>query len=123
MPTRKLISNELAQLFAVLANPDRVRIIQELGRGELDVNALQAVLGVSHSRVSQQLAVLRAHRIVVERREGRHVFYRLLQPKLAQWILSAVDFFGERLDWDRDIRDAAAEAKELWTAPSEGAHP
>lgn len=114
MPGRKVISNELALLFGVLAHPDRIRIVEELHDRELDVNALQAALEVSHSRVSQHLSVLRAHRLVAERRAGRHVFYRLLQPSLAKWIFGAVEFFDGRREWDRDVSVAAEEAREHW---------
>lgn len=46
------------------------RFTRNGGDGEKNVNALQAALGVSHSRTSQNLAILRAHRLVTERREG-----------------------------------------------------
>jgi DNA-binding transcriptional ArsR family regulator len=114
MPGRKVISSELAMLFGVLAHPDRIRILEELHDKELDVNALQSALEVSHSRVSQHLSVLRAHRLVAERRSGRHVFYRLVQPSLAKWIFGAVEFFDGRFDRDRDVSAAAELAREHW---------
>jgi DNA-binding transcriptional ArsR family regulator len=67
------------------------------------------------SRVSQHLALLRAHRLVEERREGRNHFYRLAQPFIAEWILKAlplVDIRG-RLQEAEHIDAARA----LWSAP------
>src|SRR5690349_16992863 len=80
VPHRVLVTRELAELLAALGHPHRIRIIEELRDGECDVKTLQDSLGISHSGVSQHLMVLRAHRVVCERRQGRHVFYRLRQP-------------------------------------------
>ena len=92
MPHRVLVTKELAALFAVFAHPHRIRLIEELRDGECDVKSLQHALGISHSGVSQHLMVLRAHRLVCERREGRHVLYGLRQPGMASWLLEATEF-------------------------------
>ncbi|HTV00306.1 MAG TPA: metalloregulator ArsR/SmtB family transcription factor [Luteitalea sp.] len=114
MPNRSFVAKELGQLFNVLSHPDRVRIVEELREGELDVNALQAALNVSHSRTSQNLAVLRAHRLVVERREGRHVFYRLVKPELAQWLLGGLQFIQLDLEQAESRRSAIEEVRQMW---------
>ena len=114
MPSRSLVAKELGQLFGVLSHPDRVRIVEELRDGEHDVNALQAALDVSHSRTSQNLAVLRAHRLVVERREGRHVFYRLVNAALAQWLLGGLQFIQTDLEQIESRRSAIEEVRQMW---------
>src|SRR5260370_39295740 len=81
MPEPFLVTKELADLLGVLAHPHRIRIIEELREAERDVNTLQAALGISHSGVSQHLSVLRAHRLVAERRGGGHGFYHLREAK------------------------------------------
>jgi DNA-binding transcriptional ArsR family regulator len=116
MPSRRLVSRELADLFAVLANADRIRIIEELRSSERDVNTLQNALDIPQARVSQHLAVLRAHRLVAERRAGRHSYYHLLQPALADWILQGLDYFRGELDFGQDMRSAINEARALWSA-------
>lgn len=75
---------------------------------------MQAFLEVSHSRVSQHLSVLRSHRVVVERREGRHVFYRLLDPRLAQWLLDGIEFLKMEALTREEVRVAVDKSKELW---------
>ena len=104
MPQRAVVAKEMANFLGVLAHPHRVRIIQELRSGEMDVNTLQSILEVSHSRVSQHLSVLRSHRIVSERREGRHVFYRLQQPSMAKWILDGLLFLDHEQEMSREIQ-------------------
>ncbi len=114
MPVRDIASRELGKLFAVLAHPDRVRIIEELGVGEKDVNSIQAVLGVSHSRTSQNLAILRTNRVVVERREGRRVLYRLAQPELAKWALDGLRFIVGEAEASGMRMTAIEEARQIW---------
>jgi DNA-binding transcriptional ArsR family regulator len=117
MPERTLISRELASLLGVLAHPHRIRIVEELRERERDVNSLQTLLGVSHSGVSQHLSLLRAHRIVSERREGRHVFYRLRQPELASWLTDALRFLEPDIAESTHLRSAVERVRSLWTEP------
>jgi DNA-binding transcriptional ArsR family regulator len=114
MPARSAVSKELAKLLGVLSHPHRIRIIEELRDREMDVNSLQGVLGVAHSGVSQHLAILRSHRLVAERREGRHVFYHLAQPKLAGWLLQGLEFLEVRRSQAEEFQAAIEETRELW---------
>jgi DNA-binding transcriptional ArsR family regulator len=79
--------NELAELLKALGHPDRVRLVEELGGNEKDVQTLSDILGVRQARISQHLAVLRANHVVEDRRDGRRIFYRLAKPALAAWIM------------------------------------
>lgn len=114
MPSRVIVSRELADFLKVLAHPDRVRLVEELRRGEKDVNSIADALALPATRVSQHLAPLRAHRLVEDRREGRQHFYRLTRPGLAGWILDALEFLevpgplGDGTHLDR--------VRELWAA-------
>ena len=71
---------ELAQLFKVLGDPTRTRILRALSSGELCVCDISNVLDMSISSVSHQLRVLRQHDLVRFRREGKIVFYSLADP-------------------------------------------
>jgi DNA-binding transcriptional ArsR family regulator len=114
MPERAIISRELANLFGVLSHPHRVRIIEELRARECDVQTLQELLSGSQSAVSQHLAVLRSHRIVEERREGRHVYYRLRQPGLAAWVMVGLRFLEADHQAFQEFEAAAERVRELW---------
>ncbi len=92
MPQRNLVAKELADIFRVMTHPDRIRIIESLGSDEKDVKTLLNDLELPGPRVSQHLGLLRAHRIVDERRNLRHHFYHLIQPQLADWIMDGVKF-------------------------------
>jgi DNA-binding transcriptional ArsR family regulator len=67
----------VAQMFKVLDDPTRVRIVHALSLAELCTYDLAAILGISESTVSHQLRMLRLLRLVKHRREGRAVYYSL----------------------------------------------
>ena len=70
-------ADELAQLFKVLGDNTRIRILDALYRSELCVCDLTALLGMNQSAVSHQLRVLRDARIVKSRKHGKNVLYSL----------------------------------------------
>lgn len=114
MPARALISKELSELLGALSHPHRLRIIIELREQELDVNSLQQILGISHSSVSQNLALLRAHRVVQERREGRRVIYSLSDHRMGNWLLNGLQFLEGHLAQNEQMRGAVVEVRHLW---------
>ena len=67
----------LTDIFRVLGDPTRVRILDALSREERCVGDLASELGLTESAVSHQLRLLRGARIVRGRRDGRMVFYAL----------------------------------------------
>lgn len=115
MPERALVSKALADLLGVLAHQHRIRIVEVLRDGEKDVNTLQSHLGISHSGVSQHLSVLRAHRVVAERRQGRQVFYHIRHPKLARWLLAAFDFVQVSQEESDSVRNAIEAIRAEWS--------
>lgn len=114
MSFQQVVTQELAKLLGVLSHPDRIFIIEELYKGEKEVKALQQRLGISHSRVSQHLSLLRSHKIVVERRRGRNVLYRLVNQELSVWLLDALKFIEFRLQQTDEIRSAVESARNVW---------
>jgi DNA-binding transcriptional ArsR family regulator len=116
MPHRLLVTKELADFLGVLAHPHRIRIIEELRGSERDVNSLQDALAISHSGVSQHLMVLRSHRLVSERREGRHVFYHLRQPEIASWLMEATRFLEQESAAAAELRRAIGKTRKNWAA-------
>ncbi len=68
---------QLAELFRVLGDAGRVRIISSLISGEKNVGALAEAVGLSESAVSYHLRHLRQMRLVSARKDGRFVYYTL----------------------------------------------
>ena len=79
--TRKLPPEEelydLAELFKVFGDSTRVKILYALLESEMCVCDLAQLLGLTQSAVSHQLRVLKANKLVRNRREGKTVFYAL----------------------------------------------
>ena len=77
MPSETTI-NECAQVFALLGEPGRLRLLASLlNAGELCVGDLAATTGMTESAVSHALRLLRAYRVVAVSRRGRMAYYRL----------------------------------------------
>jgi len=82
---------ELAvEVFAMLADATRIRIILALRDTELSVNQLADTVSKSQAAVSQHLAKLRLARIVATRRGGTRVFYRLVNEHARQLVADAI---------------------------------
>jgi len=115
MPNRRLVAKQLAELLKVLAHPDRIQIVQLLAaRGEHGVASIADTLGLPATRISQHLAVLRAHRLVDERSAGRQRIYHLAARDLAPWLVGGVDFVVGRFG---EISQAQGDdAKHLWVS-------
>lgn len=115
MPSRQVVARELGEIFKTIAHPDRIRLIEELRGGEKDVNSLAESLSLPAPRVSQHLSLLRAHRLVEERRDGRHHYYHLIQPEIADWIVDGLAFIEGR--HSSVPRAAIHNVRQLWTTP------
>ena len=116
MPSRSLLARELAALLKVIAHADRVRIIEELRPAALEVSALSERLALPATRVSQHLALLKAHRLVEERREGRYHHYSLAEPALAEWLLDGARFLEQRAKSELAARNVIETATRMWRA-------
>ena len=68
---------DLAELFKVLGDPTRVKIIFILFKEEMCVCDIAELLGMTQSAISHQLRVLKQARLVKFRKEGKIVFYSL----------------------------------------------
>lgn len=86
-----------AELFKALGHPIRIRILELLRTGERTVSELQAQLEIEASSVSQQLAVLRARQLVVGRKEGTSVYYRVTDPQVFDLLDGARAIFDRQL--------------------------
>jgi ArsR family transcriptional regulator, arsenate/arsenite/antimonite-responsive transcriptional repressor len=71
---------ELERLFKGLADQTRLRILNLLLHGELCVCDIQYVLASSQPNVSRHLTYLKNSGLVLDRREGPRMYYRLAQP-------------------------------------------
>lgn len=89
------------KIFQALADPSRRAIYESLMGGEAAVKDLTARFDISQPAISQHLAILKDAGLVISRREGRCVYYRVaprgMQP-LIDWLAHYRTFWTEHVD-------------------------
>ncbi|MBI5827368.1 MAG: helix-turn-helix transcriptional regulator [Deltaproteobacteria bacterium] len=86
----------MAETFALLGDPTRLRVVQALSHGELCVCDLAAMLGVGRTAVSNHLRLLRGMRLVSYRREGKLAYYSLADEHIATLLNKCLEHVEER---------------------------
>ena len=94
MPAAEEIQ-ELAEVFRQLSDGSRLRIFWILCHGEVCVANLSAMVGMSSPAVSHHLKLLRAHGLIVSRREGKEVYYQAAQTGLAHQLHEMIETMVE----------------------------
>lgn len=90
-------------VFAVLADPTRRRLLEELASGERSVNDLVRRVDIEQPGVSRHLRILQGAGFVVSRPEGQRRWYSL-----------RTEAFEELFDWMRGVaQDQAARLQRL----------
>ncbi|HEX21634.1 MAG TPA: ArsR family transcriptional regulator [Actinobacteria bacterium] len=90
-----VVFSELAELFKVLGDPTRIKIIYILSVEELCVCDIAGVLGLSVSAVSHQLRTLRNLKLVKFRREGKMAYYSLDDAHISQLFNQGLEHIKE----------------------------
>lgn len=75
-----------ARYFRVLGDSTRLHLLEALFGGERTVADVAAIIGAPRSRISNHLACLKWCRFVAARRQGRHVVYRVADPRVGTHI-------------------------------------
>lgn len=82
-----------SELMKALSHETRLLILCLLTEKEMSVSELEEIIGLSQAAVSQQLARLRLERLVSTRREGRQIYYRIVDKEVNTIIESLYDLF------------------------------
>lgn len=86
-----------AQIFQALAHPTRIAVVEALRNGEQGAGMLHVKLQVEQANLSQHLAILRAKQVVVARKAGNQVYYRLRDPVLTRVLDLLREYFYSQL--------------------------
>ena len=89
---------ELADLFRLLGDPSRLRIVIACRDTPVAVGAIAEGLGLSLSLVSHHLRLLRAARLVRGLREGKQVFYQVADHHVRGMITDMLEHIAEEAD-------------------------
>ncbi len=71
-----------AELCKMLSNPIRLEILNLIQDGEKTVGELVTATGLRQANLSQHLAAMRQRGIVLARKDGANVFYKIANPKI-----------------------------------------
>lgn len=80
-------------LLKAMANKHRLMILCQLQQGEQSVMALQGMIGLSQSALSQHLARLREDGLVQTRRESQTIYYRLASDEVMRVITALYEIY------------------------------
>lgn len=83
MANTELDDDAVAGVFRALSDPTRRQILEDLRDGELTAGDIASRFPISAPSVSRHLSVLKAARLVHERREANRIFYSLAEERLA----------------------------------------
>lgn len=87
--------SELADLFRLLGDPTRLRIVLACLEGPVAVHDIAARHGLSSSLVSHHLRLLRAARIVKADRQGKQVFYAAADQHISSLLTDMLEHIAE----------------------------
>ena len=85
---------KISDLLTSISNPVRVQILLAIGTGEACVCHLESLLGLRQAYISQQLMTLRKKKVITSRREGKYIYYRLVEPKVLDIVRVAGQIAG-----------------------------
>lgn len=88
---------KLANLFKVLSDPNRVKMIEAISKEELCVFDIAHLLGVTKSAISHQMRMLKEYDVVESRKDGKMVYYKLNNPFITELIQNAKKYSKEGL--------------------------
>lgn len=86
---------ELADLFHLLGDHTRLRIVMACLNAPIAVSDIAATLNLSGSLVSHHLRLLRAARIVKSERQGKQVFYSAADAHISGMLSDMLDHIAE----------------------------
>lgn len=94
MSKQILPHEKVSDLLATIGNPVRVQILFAIGTGEACVCHLESLLELRQAYISQQLMLLRKKKIIKSRREGKYIYYRLVNPDVLEIVRAAGEILG-----------------------------
>ena len=83
-PSETRIFELQAEICQTLANPKRLQILSLLKKGELSVGEMVNAMKIAKANLSQHLSIMRQKGILLTRREGTMIYYRLARPKITE---------------------------------------
>jgi len=91
-------AEQIAAILKTISPSTRLAILLAIGEGEACVCHLEAVLGKRQAYISQHLMALRQADILLDRRDGRFVYYSIADPALLDLVRDAGQLVGVEIE-------------------------
>ena len=88
------VLDSIVCFFSIFADPTRVRMLSSLAISEMCVTDISRVLDINQTTVSHQLRLLKNLGIVKSERQGKIIFYSLVNDTVNDVMLKGVEFLG-----------------------------
>jgi ArsR family transcriptional regulator len=89
-----------AEMCQVFSHPKRLEVINVLRDGEMTVTELSQKLGLTLGNLSQHLSMMKDRHILLSRKEGNMVYYRIANPKLIRCFDMMREMLFEQIQQD-----------------------
>lgn len=94
-----------AEMCEVFSHPKRLEVIDLLREGEMTVNELARKLELTSGNLSQHLSLMKTRHILLSRKEGNQVYYRIANPKLIKCLDMMQEMLFEQIRQDAALID------------------
>ena len=94
-----------AALFQSISDPSRLRLLRLLSSGELNVQEMVRITGLSQPRVSKHLSILKQAWLVECRKVGRWIYYQLSDKNAPEDVEGALNWLKEALKKDKQVEE------------------
>lgn len=102
-PTQDAVFENVAELFALLSTPIRLKIISAVCHREKNVSELLAEIETTQPNMSQHLSTLYRAGVLAKRREGTQIYYRLQSERVATLCRAVCTQVALELDGAQDL--------------------
>ena len=94
-----------AEICRALAHPKRLEILHNLQNGELSAGDLAKLTGLAKANLSQHLTILKGQELILSRRDGVTIYYRLANFKVGSACSLMREVLAERLHRQGELSD------------------
>ena len=98
------VFDAVAAYFAVLSEPTRLKIMHAVCNGERSVSEIVAETGATQTNVSRHLGLMHRHGVLIRRREGTQVFYRVADPTMVELCRTVCNRIASTIEERRPLR-------------------
>jgi DNA-binding transcriptional ArsR family regulator len=88
--------DRIAEIFKVMSEPMRLKILDSLRHGEKNVSELMKLTGSQQANVSKHLGIMKKAGVVTARRKGLHIYYSLKEKRFFTICDSVCEYLAKR---------------------------